>query len=157
MPTVRPARAGEGDAVRQVVRAAFATYVARMGREPAPMGVDHARAIAAGKVWVAEEDGRLTGVLMIEPAADHLYLDTLAVAPGEQRRGVGTALLAVAEHEARRAGLAEVRLFTNEMMTENLLFYPRHGYREIARGEWNGYRRVQFSRILEIDQASRGC
>jgi len=152
MPTVRPARDGEAGAVRAVVRAAFAVYVPRMGREPAPMGADYAAAIVAGKIWVAEVDDRLAGVLMIEPAGDHLYLDTLAVAPGEQGRGVGTTLLAFAEEQARRAGLAEVRLFTNELMTENLLFYPRHGYREIARGEWHGYRRVQFARWLGDDE-----
>jgi len=148
MQSIRRGRADEAGEVRALVRAAFAVYVPRMGREPAPMGADYAAAIAAGKIWVAEDEGRLAGVLMIEYAPDHLYLDTLAVAPGEQRRGVGTALLAFAEEQARQAGLAEVRLFTNELMIENLTFYPRHGYTEVTRGEWNGYRRVQFARTI---------
>jgi hypothetical protein len=41
-----------------------------------------------------------------------------------------------------------VRLCTNEAMTENLVFYPRHGYRETGRGIQDGYRRVFFSKSL---------
>jgi hypothetical protein len=45
-------------------------------------------------------------------------------------------------------GLPEVRLYTNEAMTENLDYYPRRGYRETHRATQNGYRRVFFSKIL---------
>lgn len=43
---------------------------------------------------------------------------------------------------ARDLGYAEVRLSTNEKMTENLAYYPRHGYVETHRETVDGYGRV---------------
>ncbi len=42
-------------------------------------------------------------------------------------------LLDRAEGDAVELGLSEVRLYTNEAMTENLTFYPLHGYHETGR------------------------
>jgi hypothetical protein len=41
-----------------------------------------------------------------------------------------------------------VRLVTNELMTENLEYYPRRGYAETGRGTQDGYRRVFFSKAV---------
>jgi len=59
---------------------------------------------------------------------------------------VGSRLLRLAEEQAQAQGLPEVRLFTNEAMTENLDYYPRRGYREIHRCTQEGYRRVYFTK-----------
>ena len=45
-------------------------------------------------------------------------------------------------------GLSEVRLYTNEVMTENLAFYARRGYRETARSEGAAYRLVFLTKIV---------
>jgi hypothetical protein len=58
--------------------------------------------------------------------------------------GAGSLLLALAEDQARRLRLAEIRLYANEAMTENLAYYPRHGYAETHRAEHDGFRRVFF-------------
>ncbi len=50
--TIRPAVAADCDAVRACVRAAYAKYVERIGREPAPMLADYQRLIAQGAVSV---------------------------------------------------------------------------------------------------------
>lgn len=47
---------------------------------------------------------------------------------------------------AAARGLNEVRLYTNAAMTENLTYYPRHGYRETHRATQDGYRRVFFTK-----------
>lgn len=47
-----------------------------------------------------------------------------------------------------------MRLYTNEAMTENLDFYARAGYREIGRGEQDGFRRVFF--VKELPAADVG-
>jgi hypothetical protein len=44
--------------------------------------------------------------------------------------------------------LPEIRLYTNEAMTENLDYYPRRGYRETHRATQDGYQRVFFSKAL---------
>ena len=58
------------------------------------------------EVWVAEEGGRLLGFLGIESSANlgAPVLEKLYVEPGEQNRGVGSALLAKAK-ELRPGGL----------------------------------------------------
>lgn len=57
-------------------------------------------------------------------------------------------MLDFADAQAREHGLAEVRLYTNEAMTENLAYYPRHGYVETRRATDHGYRRVFFTKQL---------
>jgi ribosomal protein S18 acetylase RimI-like enzyme len=86
------------------------------------------------------------GVLVTRLAGDHLLVENLAVAPVAQGQGIGGRLLAVADEHARACGRAEVRLYTNQAMTENLEFYPRHGYRETGRAEQDGFGRVFFSK-----------
>jgi molybdopterin-guanine dinucleotide biosynthesis protein A len=54
---------------------------------------------------------------------------SIAVAPERQGAGLGRRLLAFTEREALRSGVGEIRLYTNEKMTENIAFYERHGYR----------------------------
>jgi ribosomal protein S18 acetylase RimI-like enzyme len=83
-----------------------------------------------------------------EDRADHLLLETVAVAPGAQGKGYGGLLLDRAESDAAELGYSEVRLYTNEAMTENLTFYPRHGYRETGRAVQDGFRRVYFSKAV---------
>ena len=52
--------------------------------------------------------------------------------------------MAFAEGQAAAAGFAEVRLYTNEAMTENLCFYPSLGYDEAERVVEDGFARVYF-------------
>ena len=66
------------------------------------------------------------------------------------RRAAGTvaALLERADRDARELGLSELRLCTNESMTENLEFYPRRGFHETSRGVQDGFHRVFFAKLL---------
>ena len=128
--------------------AAYEVYVDRIGREPAPMTADYGRISRSGHAWVAEHAGGIIGILVLEPAEDHLLLENVAVAPGAQGLGVGRRLLRLAEDKARAHGVGEVRLYTNEAMTENLGYYPRHGYRETHRATQEGFRRVFFTKVL---------
>lgn len=132
--------------MQQLALAAYQPYESRIGRQPAPMTADYAAIASAGSAWVAEEAGQLVGLLVLEPAADHLLLENLAVAPNAQGSGVGSRLLRLAEEQARARRLPEVRLYTNEAMTENLGYYPRRGYRETHRCIQDGFRRVFFTK-----------
>lgn len=147
---VRIAIPGDVDVVTRIAHAAYTHYTARIGRPAAPMVADYAGLIAAGDTWVVEGDGEILGFAVLVDRPDHLLLDNVAVSPDAQGRGIGAALLRLAEDEARRRGRAEVRLYTNEAMTENLAYYPRHGYVEAGRGEQDGYRRVHFTKRLAL-------
>ena len=146
--TIRPAEPGDAAAVRDLVQAAYAGYVGRIGKEPAPMLEDHAALIRACEVWVSIDGGEIIGMLVIRPAEDHLFLGNVAVSPGHQGRGLGRELVAFAEEKAAEHGLPEVRLYTNEKMHENLDIYARLGFEETGRGFDGGYRRVFMRKRL---------
>ena len=50
-------------------------------------------------------DGQDSGFLFYEQRSDHMYLGNLALVPDSQRRGVGSAILAMVIDEADAAGL----------------------------------------------------
>ena len=146
---IRPALPGDCAAVRACAEAAYAPYVERIGRKPAPMVADFAAQIAAGQVRVLVEDGEISGFAVFYPRGDHLHLENVAVHPSRRGRGHGQRLIAFVEQEAQRLELAAVELYTNEKMTENLLLYPRLGYQETGRWEDDGFRRVFFRKSFE--------
>ena len=131
-----------------MVTDAYTKYIERIGRPPAPMTADCTVALEHSRVWVLESGDAIVGTLVTEDRADHLLLETLAIAPSAQGMGYGRLLLDRAECDAVGLGLTEVRLYTNEAMTENLSFYPRHGYRETHRAVDDGFRRVYFSKTV---------
>jgi GNAT superfamily N-acetyltransferase len=140
--------AGTADvpAVEALVRESYEPYVERIGREPGPMLVDYAAVIREGRAVVARSGDRIVGLLVTSHHADHLLVENLAVAASERGTGLGTRLLGVADEQARAAGLFELRLYTHELMVENLAYYPRRGFVETGRRTEHGFARVFFSR-----------
>jgi ribosomal protein S18 acetylase RimI-like enzyme len=112
------------------------------------MGADFDALIGAGAVWVATEDGRVVGVLVLELQDTALLLESVAVDPAHQGRGIGRSLIDHAERVARDAGLGAVDLYTNARMTENLRLYPSLGYEVIDRRREDGFDRVYFRKPL---------
>ena len=98
--------------------------------------------------WLADEDGEAAGFVILIPQPGYLLLENVAVRPAAQGRGIGARLLALAEERARGLGLPEIRLYTNEAMTENLAYYPRHGYTQTHRARQDGFDRVFFRKQL---------
>lgn len=148
MLSFRPAAVSDVRALAEVAREAYAWYVDRIGEEPAPMTADYGAVVARGEVWVAEDGQRILGMLVLSAEPDHLLVENVAVVPGAQGKGVGTALMRLAEGRAAASGLTELRLYTNVAMTENLTYYPRHGYVEMHRGESDGFQRVFFRKRI---------
>ena len=149
---IRSASREDGPGVRACVDAAYAPYVERIGKPPAPMLDDYTTLIRNGVVHVATLDDQIVGLIVLWPAKDHLYIDNVAVLPHKQGAGVGAALLGFADLQAQRAGLSEIRLYTNAKMAENIQYYPRKGFRETHRACDAGYQRVYFSRFLDPQQ-----
>ena len=133
--------------LREIVERAYTVYVERIGRRPAPMDDDYDAKVHSGEVFVAD-DGAVVGLIVLVEQPDHLLVENVAVDPVRQGAGIGRALLAYAEEHALARGLGELRLYTNEAMTENLSFYPRLGYREVGRHVEDGFRRVYYSKRL---------
>lgn len=142
----RLAVAADVPAVKAVTDAAYHHYIERIRLVPGPMQADHAANVAAGRVFVAGDPVR--GVLVLVPAADHLYLDSIAVHPDAQGTGLGRRLLAFVERCARELGLPEVRLLTNAMMWENRKMYARYGYEVVERRMEGPYDRIHYRKPL---------
>ena len=145
---LRRARTEDAPAVTALVRSAYGKYVARISREPKPMTADYHAAIVTHQLWVLEEADALVAVLELIPSADHMLIENVAVEPARQGRGIGRRLMAFAEAEARRQGLSEMRLYTNDHFTENLALYARLGYRETDREPLKGTALVHMAKRL---------
>jgi len=146
--TVRLADHDDVDVLRAIAAAAYQPYIARIGRPPAPMTADYDQAVRSGQTWVAVQDGQISGFVVLVAEPGYLLVENLAVRPAAQGRGIGSRLLAQAEQHAHRLGLSEIRLYTNEAMTENLAYYPRRGYIETHRSDQDGFHRVFFRKPL---------
>lgn len=112
------------------------------------MIADYAQAVGNRQTWAAIENGEMAGFAILIARPGYLQLDNVAVLPAAQGRGIGALLLALAEDHARGLGLSEIRLYTNEAMTENLA-YTRHGYTETHRAEQDGFHRVFFRKPID--------
>lgn len=144
----RLARSEEVNALRQLVEDAYTLYIARMGKPPGPMLDDYARRIADGQAWVLEVNGVIAGLIVLEEDGDTLLLDNVAVSPAAQGKGYGRRLIAFAEEEARGRGHAELRLYTNVHMTENIALYERLGFRQTGRVSEKGFERLYMVKTL---------
>lgn len=145
---IEPASIADRAAIERVVNDAYAKYVPRIGKKPAPMLDDYAALIAAREVWVLRQDGGVAGVLVLKDAGDHLLLDNIAVAPDRQGQGLGRRLLDFAGLEGSRRGYRELRLYTHALMHENQRIYGALGWEAYARGLEGGYDRVFMRKRL---------
>jgi ribosomal protein S18 acetylase RimI-like enzyme len=145
---IRPADLGDVDALRAIAVAAYEKYLPRIGRPPAPMTADYSQAVRNRQVWAAVWDGEISGFAVLITQPGYLELENIAVLPAAQGRGIGALLLSLTEDRARELGLGEIRLYTNEAMTENLGYYTRHGYAETHRAEQDGFNRVFFRKLV---------
>lgn len=150
--TLRLAMTRDLSAIEALVSAAYGHYVARIGKTPGPIrDIDdgsYARYIDAGYVHLLQEGSEIVGLLVLIPQSDTLLLDNVAVAPAAQGRGFGKALMQAAEKQARQLGFADITLYTQELMHENLTIYRRYGYVETHRIEERGLKRVYLCKSL---------
>jgi N-acetylglutamate synthase-like GNAT family acetyltransferase len=147
-PHVRRAIAEDAPMLADLVERSYQHYVPRIGLRPMPMDADYADVVLSKMVWVAELDHEVAGLVVISLEPDRVLIDNLAVSPDFQGHGIGSRLLTLAEDTARSAGVAEVRLFTHELMVENIRYYVSRGYDETHRQQENGFSRVFFSKRL---------
>ena len=147
---IRRAEISDLDAIRRCAEAAYAKYIERIGRKPAPMVADFAALIEQNSVMVEVEDSeRVRGFIVAYPRRDHLHLENVAVDPACQGRGIGQRLVERVEQRALADGYDRIELYTNARMYENLALYPKLGYSQFDRRIEDGFDRVYFGKNLE--------
>jgi N-acetylglutamate synthase-like GNAT family acetyltransferase len=87
--SIRRATTADLPGIRQLITDAYAKYIERIGRPPAPMTADYAAALEHSRVWVLLHNEAIVGALVTEWRPDHLLLETVAVAPRAQGHGYG--------------------------------------------------------------------
>ncbi|EYF04328.1 GNAT family N-acetyltransferase [Chondromyces apiculatus] len=134
----RDAVDADGDQLIQLIGDVFAEYPGCV------MDVDgempELRAIASsflrknGRFWVVEDGDRVVACVGCRPAGDPagVELCKLYVSAAARRRGLGGALCARVEDEARVRGATFVELWSDTRFTDAHRLYERRGY---ARGE----------------------
>lgn len=105
---IRLARVEEREALEELQRRAslaLGEYNEQLGAHPDAVQLPIEQ-IERGEVIVAELGTRLGGFAVVLVDGEGAELDGLFVAPELWRNGIGTSLVDVAVHEARRQGLA---------------------------------------------------
>jgi ribosomal protein S18 acetylase RimI-like enzyme len=87
--------------------------------------------VPSERIFVAELQGQLAGFLAVKDDGEQrVYIHEIFVAPGFQRRGIGSTLMAL----AKELGPAGLRLHTLQRNDVALAFYERHGFVVASRG-----------------------
>jgi GNAT superfamily N-acetyltransferase len=133
MTVIRGCREDERPAILAIVNAAAEAYrgviPADRWHEPYMSASELDGDIAAGvEFWGYENDGRLLGVMGIQPVGDVDLIRHAYVLPASQGRGVGGALL---EH---MGGMTRRRMLVGTWAAAEwaIRFYRRHGFEQVS-------------------------
>lgn len=129
MSTIRLCRDNERPAILAIVNAAAEAYrgviPADCWHEPyMPAGELEAEIGAGVAFWGFENDGRLAGVMGIQPVRDVDLIRHAYVLPGDQRRGIGGALL----RQLRDRSTRRMLIGTWAAAEWAIRFYQRHRF-----------------------------
>lgn len=108
---------------------------------PAVLSVRLTRLLGEAATYAVLADDPAVGVALVSMRTnvwtDGLValLDELYVAPEHRNRGLGTALLALAEQTARERGCAWLEINVDGEDVDARRFYERHGYRDRDAGQ----------------------
>ena len=149
---LRRAKPQDAPALTRCIAAAYRTYIPQIGRSIPPLLADYAEEIALYQVWVAEEQGRILGGLVLIPKEDHMLLANIAVHPDHQGKGVGQTMLELADAETLDQGYQELRLYTNKVMNKNIALYKRSGWAEMQCGEQEGHKILMRKSLQSLDK-----
>jgi GNAT superfamily N-acetyltransferase len=130
--TIRPARADELEAAQALVVTGINDLTTRHGLGPmATVRPPQFQAFSLRDdpdgLWVAEDGGEMLGFAFSWVCGDLWFLAELFVAPGQQGRGIGSALLKRTLQQADKAGTANKALITFTFNTVSQGLYIRHG------------------------------
>lgn len=146
---IRKAGPEDAQAVRRLVREAYAKWVPLLGREPLPMRADYDRAVREHDVDLLYVGERLAALIETVAKADHLFIENVAVAPSHQGRGLGRQLMRHAEEKAGKADLPKLCLLTNGAFEANIRFYASLGFRTDRTELFLGGTTVYMSKAIE--------
>jgi N-acetylglutamate synthase-like GNAT family acetyltransferase len=162
IPPIRLRGATVADAalLSPLIIGAFSTYEERLdppssALKETPEAI-HTKLATYGAA-IAESEGKAVGCVLFAPEdATVLYIGRLAVDPAWRRRGVVRALIAYAEAEAHRRGLAALQIQVRIALVDNQSLFKSCGFVEVSRETHPGYTAPTTIR-MEKRLQSPGC
>jgi N-acetylglutamate synthase-like GNAT family acetyltransferase len=129
MYTVRPCRKDELPVISEIINAAAEAYrgviPADRWHDPYMSPLELEAEICARVVfWVCESAGEVIGVMGIQAVRDVGLIRHAYVRPGDQRRGIGAALIG----HIRSLSSGQMLVGTWAAATWAIAFYQRHGF-----------------------------
>ena len=136
MANIRPCRDDERPQIFEIINAAAERYrgviPAEHWHEPYMSATQLDREIGLGIAFSGyDDDGKLVGVMGIQPRDEVDLIRHAYVRPDRQGRGVGGALL----NHLRQASDRRILIGTWAAAEWAIAFYLRHGFRLVERGE----------------------
>jgi N-acetylglutamate synthase-like GNAT family acetyltransferase len=127
--TVRPCRKDERSAISEIINLSAEAYrgviPADRWHDPYMSLLELDSEISAGvDFWAYEREGEVIGVMGIQPVRDVDLIRHAYVRPGNQRHGVGAALIA----HIRTLSSRRMLVGTWAAATWAIAFYQRHGF-----------------------------
>ena len=125
--SIRLATAGEADAIAALTRSVFdGKDLCLRAKFDSTDAVEEL--IDRGKFVLAEKDGRIAGFVYLEPRPEATCLELLAVAPEQQRTGIGSQLLYAAERLSCSMHCFFIHVRVLNLHWETIKFCRRRGY-----------------------------
>ncbi len=132
IPDIRRAEMTDAASLKACIDAAYLKYAQHIADLP-PVSEGCADDIAMHQVWVSTQADIVIAGMILIPGDGFLKLANLAVHPVHAGKGIGRAMLELADQEAKQQGLSEMRLSTHTQMPENVQMYRHMGWEEIDR------------------------
>lgn len=140
MHHVRPAVAADIGSLGPIEVAAGRRFLevgmASVAADDPPDDATYADAVADGRVWVAELDGRVVGYAWAIDLDGQPHLEQLSVLPDLNGQGLGTALIDVVCRWAERRGARSLTLSTFRDVPFNGPFYRGRGFEDVPATEY---------------------
>jgi predicted N-acetyltransferase YhbS len=91
------------------------------------------------RLFLAEDDGRISGAVFATQKGDAVYLDRLAVDPEVRCRGIARRLIEAVEAHAHATGAARITLGVRLALQHNIDYFRRWGFVETGRQTHDGF------------------
>ncbi|MFF9333948.1 GNAT family N-acetyltransferase [Streptomyces albogriseolus] len=142
--TFRDATAADVDALVELIESAYRGESSRagwtteadilQGQRTDPEGVLEVVKAPGSRLLTVEREGRIVACCQLEHRGDHAYFGMFAVSPALQGAGLGRAVIAEAERQARESwGVTEMHMTVITVREDLIAWYERRGYRRTGR------------------------
>ncbi len=104
------------------------------GDDPGKLFDEHLAKVGAERIWVAEQDDRVAGMIGLQPGSEEgsLEIEPMIVAPAARGTGVGRALVEHLIEVIKEMGLRDLNVRVVGRNAEAIRFYHDAGFRNIG-------------------------